>query len=253
MSTQRERPYAALTREELDDLIDRQRRVVRGRRQNTAAIAAGNMTDSDDPLDDVTGEAVLAVLRKVEAPPTPKVDPATEAAEEAFRSQQEARYRAEYGWSEENANDEATLAQLISMELEIRKINTELRRTVLPFREKQGLWDALRQVSAAHAALQKQLGIDRTTRDERGRTDDPMTVLHQQILSGADYVRQLRSEAAEYATKATSIEELRAFYRHCGAPSYEWIDSLLLAYDRLAGRDPHPDLLRLHADDERAT
>lgn len=157
------------------------------------------------------------------------------AADLDWRAEQEARYKAEYDWND--ANDESALQMLLDLEVQMRALNRELTKAKLSIGDRVELTKEMRNFAKDHAGLQKALGIDRVSRENRRRDEDPMAALKEQIQLGAAYVQQLRDEWVEVAPEIITIDELIARAQHHSGLPQEWITAMLDAHRRLLGVD----------------
>lgn len=198
-------------------------------RQNQEKIAAGIMSE-DDLIEAAFRAADNYIARRDAAGDGD--DPFAEDDLE-YRTAQEERYRELYEWN--GANDEAALQQLLDLEVQSRSVNRAFSQAHLNVRDRTSLLGELRNIAKDHAALQKALGIDRVTRDNRARDEDPMQALREQIKSGAAKMQALIDEAPEFAAQASSEEELKALMKHTSGLPYGWIDVWLAAHRRVLG------------------
>ena len=204
----------------------------RAMRQWQEWLTTGEKTEDD--LIEAAFEAADKQIAKRNA--KPGEDPQTYTAEdEEWRLEQEARYRKEFDWNE--ANDESALQMLLDLEQQLRALNREFSKASLNVGDRVELLKELRNIAKDHSALQKTYGIDRVSRENRSRTEDPMAALRSQITAGADYVRRLRGEWEAVAPTITSIEELVARAQHHSGLSQPWLLATLAAHRRLLGVD----------------
>jgi len=162
----------------------------------------------------------------------------------AYRASQEQRYRDLFTWND--ANDEAALNALLDLELQQRVITRDLASASLNVKDRTALTSELRNLAKDHTDIQKRLGIDALTRDTKARAEDPMQEFRAQQEAAEAYFNAMVSESSLAAAAANTVEELRALMaHHLAIPRYSAIDPWLLAYDRIQGREPHADLLRL--------
>lgn len=150
-----------------------------------------------------------------------------------WRAEQEARYKAEFDWND--ANDESALQFILDLEVQMRALNRELAKAKISIGDRVELTKEMRNFAKDHAGLQKSLGIDRVSRENRKRGEDPMAELKRQITQGAAYVQQLRDEWVEVAPDIKTEEELVARMQHHSGLSQEWITASLDAHKRLIG------------------
>lgn len=212
-------------------------------RQYREKMATGEMSE-DDLIEMAFQSADKEIARQLAGPDQAPVTFDEEDAEYAVA--QAERYRREYDWDDSNANDDAGLTMLIEYEVQSRRMKRDLLRANIPWKERVELLGELRQLGNTHVTLQKSLLMDKATRDSRTRNQDPMDALREQILDGNAKLKQLMAESEQYAAQADTLEELRALWRHSWAiPGYALLDVWLMAYDRVEGRKPSPELLRL--------
>ena len=164
------------------------------------------------------------------------------AEDEEYRVEQKARYLADYQWDSTNANDEVGLDHLLDLEVEQRRIKRSLDalRSSANFKERESLWDALREVGKAHAEQQRALGIDRLHRDAAARNADPMDAFREIVFDWAEKRNALLDEWPAVATSLGNEAELRSLAKHHGAlgeRGYEFLDPLLEAHRRILGFD----------------
>jgi hypothetical protein len=204
---------------------------VRSMKQTQEKLSIGEL-DEDDLIEQAYRQA-WNYLKREAAQAGGDVDTFEEEDAEYARVQ-EARYREEYDWDDSNANDDAALTNLISLEVESRRLKRDLQRPNIPWKEKTGLLDQLRQLALTHANIQKSLQIDKATRENRRRSDDPMDALKREIQSGAEKMRALIEEWSAVAPTASNMEELRALIKHHSGLPYAWIDVTIAEVQRLS-------------------
>ena len=158
----------------------------RSQKQNVQALSAGEKTDED-----LLRQAYSAALSRLEGRIAASDATAEAVSDDAYRSDQEARYRSAYGWDESNVNDEVALDNLLDLAVEMRRVRRELKRAVSA-RERGNLRDQLRDLGRSFGDRQASMGIDKLARDHQSRNADPMTV-----LKGTDRVRRPNDAGAD--------------------------------------------------------
>lgn len=202
-------------------------------------VAAGEWGE-DDLIEQAYKQAWNWLKSQAERAESGDVSTADEADAEFARTQEE-RYREEYDWDDSNANDDAGLMSLITLEVETRRLKRDLQRGGIQWKEKTELLSELRNIAKDHAALQKALGIDRPTRDSRRRNEDPMEALRSQIEAGATTMRALVDEWVTRCTEPSperpeTIDELRAMMKHHLGFPLAVIDATLAAHVRILAK-----------------
>jgi hypothetical protein len=201
--------------------------------QNQEKLAAGDIT-LDDLIQQAYEKADLQIARNMAGPDE---EPTTFAeADEQYRIEQTERYRREYEWGDETrANDEAGLAHLIDIEIELRKLRRDLSAPKIAWKEKTELLDALRQLTAAHAAQQKTLDMDRATRSQKHAAGDPLDEWQRIVKDGEAKMHALAQEAQAAWAEAKSEAELRPLAKHHLGYPYAVVDALLENHRRVLG------------------
>jgi hypothetical protein len=153
-------------------------------------------------------------------------------SDEEFRSKQEAHYRTGYIW--EGANDESSLQHLLNLEVEMRRVKSELDEP-RDDRIKKDLRKSLTDLSTEHRTLQEKLGIDRLTRAKaesaRSTVDDWDRIKRE----AKEKLVQLASEFDAKANQATTEAELRDRLKYHFAIPFDMVDSVLRNHRRVLG------------------
>jgi len=203
-------------------------------KQNREKIALGELAEEDL----VERAFVMADKEIARREAGPGEDPINQdEVDSAYREEQETAYRKQYDWGDDNtnANDEASLQMILDIEIEQRRLQRQMRRVKIDWKERTELLGEMRQLATTHASLQKSLGIDRTARDQQRRTADPMAVLKEQIIAGAAQMQSLLDGWAEVAPTIQSEASLRYLSKHHAGLPYGFIDPLLKAHRRVLG------------------
>ncbi len=201
----------------------------RSQKQNVAALANGEKSEED-----LLRQAYSAALSRLEGRIAASDAVAEAASDDAYRADQEARYRSGYGWDETNVNDEVQLDNLLDLAVEMRRVRRELKRAT-GSRERGSLRDQLRDLGRSFGDRQTSMGIDKLAREAHSRNADPMTVLQEQIEDGAAMMQRLIDDFGAVAPTIENEGELRYMTKHHAGLPYEFIDPLLLAHRRVLG------------------
>lgn len=204
----------------------------RAQKQWQEALTSGDKSEED--LIEAAFEYADKIIDKRSGETGEQSEIALAAEDLEWRGDQEARYRIQYEWND--ANDEASLQMLLDLEMHLRSLNRALL-DVRNIKDRVELTKELRNFAKDHVDIQKKLGVDRVSRENRRRDEDPMTALREQIKLGADYVRKLREEWSSVADEVVSIDELVARAQHHSGLPQDWIQATLRAHARLLGVD----------------
>ena len=202
---------------------------VRTMRQYADKVAAGEW--GEDDLIEQAYKQAWDWLKKQAARASDDDISTADEEDRAYREAAEERYRDAYEWN--GTNDEASLQSILALEVLMRSTTREVEKAGVSIKDRVALLGELRNIAKDHAALQKSLGIDRISRDNKSRSEDPMQALRDQIKLGADYVRKLRDEWVEVAPTVLTREELVARAQHHSGLPQDWIEALLQAYERV--------------------
>lgn len=202
-------------------------------KQNQEALAAQEITE-EDLLERAFEMARKQFAKQFDEPEVTEDNP-DPFGDQEYRREQEERYRQEYEWDSLNANDEASLTDLLDLEVQSRILSRALNSQHLSVKDRTELLGERRNIAKDHATLQKALGMDRATRDTKARTGDPMQVLKEQIKSGAEMMQRLIDEAPKQFATAANEGELRILMKHHLGFPYAIVDATLREHRRVLG------------------
>lgn len=214
-------------RKSFDELVTGLIPQVRARKQVAEKLASGVWGD-EDVLEAAQAQACELRFGTAGAP-----DPKADADDAEYRAGQEELYRSQFGFDGSSVADEASLQQLLALQTAHRRLELDLKRSRMPYRERNELMHEMRQLTSDHSALQKTLGIDRGTRDARRRTVDPIEEHKKQVADGAAFMQSLIDSAPQAFAAAMSEGELRTLAKHHGGAPYGIVDSLLENHRRV--------------------
>lgn len=200
-------------------------------RQNQEKIASGELSE-EELLESAYRMADQQIAKNMAGPDE---EPQTfNESDQEYRDDQEARYREAYEWND--TNDEAALQMLLDLEVQQKVLNREFARANMSVKDRTDLLGELRNIAKDHSALQKQLGIDRVSRDSKKRTGDPMENFQNIIADGERKMLELMEEWPTVAAGINDLETLRAMAKHhlgLGMQGYQLLDPLLDAHRRI--------------------
>lgn len=230
-------------RKSFDELVSGLIPQVRARKQVSDKLLAGEWGDEE------VLEAAQAQACELRFGTAGEPDPKADADDAAFRAGQEDLYRTHYGFDQTKVADEVSLQQLLDLSVAQRRLERDLKRSRMPYRERTELLKEMRQLTSDHSALQKLLGIDRASRTAPTAGDQWLTELHANITDGANMTLWMIAQAAQLAAAANNAEELREAMKGSLALEYDAIDPWLYHWDRVHHREPDPELLLLSTAD----
>jgi hypothetical protein len=155
-------------------------------------------------------------------------------SDEDYRDKQERTYRRNYQWT--TANDEASLDNLLNLEVQIRRISRELDQEDDP-ENKNKLRKSLSETTKEHRTLQEKLGIDRISRSKQAAaksTVDDWERIKQEAKKKLD---DLALEFSAKASQVTSEAELRDRMKYHFAIPFAMVDDVLSNHRRVLGLD----------------
>lgn len=199
---------------------------------NRAKLVSGEI--SEDDLVVRAYEMADAQIAKNMA--GPDEEPQTFSEEDAaYRAEQEDRYREAYDWSDATPNDEASLQMILDLEVQARVVNREFAVAHMNVKDRKDLLGELRNIAKDHAELQKRLGFDRPSRENKKSSDDPMQEWKRVVESAQQEQARLFSEWPEVAASVSTQEELLALAKHHLQRGYDLLVPLLDAHKRVLG------------------
>lgn len=218
-----------------DELIESGKRMYRVMPQYRDKLNAGTMTEEDlyimaanyaDKQIDKRTETLVGEKRTRES---------MQEGDLAFKEEREQFYRTEYEWND--SNDEASLEGLISLEMQLRVITRDLEDPHTPIDALPGLRKSLVEITKEHRALQKDLGIDRTTREREKQNknvvDDWDRIKHE----AKEKLEELSKEFGLWAVQVQTEAELRDRMKYHFAIPFADVDTVLSNHRRVLGLD----------------
>lgn len=152
-----------------------------------------------------------------------------------WRAGRIAAYESQYDWND--ANDYASLEGLVSLEMQMRVVTRELEDPNTPEAHLKDLRGALASLTKEHRALQKDLAIDRSTR-EKERSQRNIVDDWDRIKTDAKAkLDALSEEFREEASKVETEAELRDRLKYHFAIPFAAVDDVLRNHRRVLGLD----------------
>ena len=152
-----------------------------------------------------------------------------------FKEERDREYRQEFDWN--TSNDEASLEALISLEMQMRVVTRELEDPHTNADLLPGLRKSLGDLTKEHRTLQKDLGIDRTTR-ERAKQDRNTVDDWDRIKKEAkEKLEELSAEFGLWAVQVETEAELRDRMKYHFAIPFADVDTVLSNHRRVLGLD----------------
>lgn len=151
-----------------------------------------------------------------------------------YREKQRRNYRQEFDWN--NANDEASLDQLLDLELQIRAIRRDMEKAG-DYKSKNSYRNALTKAIAEHRNLQKDLQIDRSSREKKRTTTNVIDDWDRIKIDAAKKIKELNEEFIEMASESKTESELRDKIKFHGVIPFEMVDAILTHHRRVLGLD----------------
>ena len=214
-----------------EQLIDSAIKMYKSAQQYRQKLASGEMSEDDIvEMAAIKADEWIAQREATRASADSKTDA---DVDQDYRAEREALYRREFQWNE--ANDENSLQQLLTLEVEMRRTERELGRASATSRDKEFLRGQLKDLVATHTGLQKMLGIDRTTRDVRKAAGDPMAAWRAVVDSGAAKMQALTEEFPQAIRQAATEAEMRPLVKHHLGFPYAIVDALLAQHRQVLG------------------
>lgn len=218
-----------------DELIQSGIKMYRVMPQYRDKLASGLM--SEDELWEMAARyADKQIEKRHEALAGEKVTRQSKVEEDLnFREERERAYRAEFDWN--GANDEASLDGLISLEMQMRVVTRELEDPHTNADFLPGLRASLANLTKEHRTLQKDLGIDRTSRERAkastNTVDDWDRIKKEAKQKLDDLAEEFEHEAAKVETEADLRDRLKFHF----AIPFNCVDSVLSHHRRVLGLD----------------
>ena len=152
-----------------------------------------------------------------------------------FKEEREHAYREQYEWND--SNDEASLEGLVSLEMQIRVVTRELEdphtsADILP-----GLRRSLGDLTKEHRTLQKDLGIDRTTREKEKQSKNTVDDWDRIKRESKVKLEELSKEFGLWAVQVQTEAELRDRMKYHFAIPFADVDTVLSNHRRVLGLD----------------
>lgn len=197
-------------------------------------IAIGEMT-ADDIRFMAEEWADKKIREKIKDVDQKKLDAeAIKSDDERYREKQRRAYRQAFDWN--NANDEASLDQLLDLELQIRAIRRDMEKAS-DYKSKNSYRNALTKAIAEHRNLQKDLQIDRSSREKKRSATNVIDDWDRIKVDAAKKIEELNSEFAEMASEVKTEAELRDRIKFHGVIPFDMVDQILINHRRVLGLD----------------
>ena len=153
-----------------------------------------------------------------------------------WRANRENSYREQYEWND--ANDEASLDALLSLEMQMRVITRELEDPHTEDKFLAELRRDLANLTKEHRTLQKDLGIDRNTRQKERSQKNVVDDWDRIKQDARDKLEALIDEFGEQAAKVETEADLRDRMKYHFAIPFRAVDDVLSHHRRVLGLDP---------------
>lgn len=153
----------------------------------------------------------------------------------AFKEEREAAYREQYDWND--SNDEASLEGLISLEMQLRVVTRELEDPHTGSDALPGLRKALGELTKEHRTLQKDLGIDRTTREKEKQSKNTVDDWDRIKKEAKEKLEELSEEFGLWAVQVNTEADLRDRLKYHFAIPFDAVDVILENHRRVLGLD----------------
>lgn len=150
-----------------------------------------------------------------------------------FLEEREELYRQDYDWS--IRSDEVTLQNILTTEVNIRRIERSLQNPKLAAKERGEITKNLMDLIKAHKELLSAAGIDRLSRERKKLGADPIEDWERIKILAHEKMRDLKVEFIGQAKKASSEAELRDRMKFHLGFSFDVIDAALKAHRRVLG------------------
>ena len=152
-----------------------------------------------------------------------------------WRENRLSSYKEQYDWND--ANDLASLEGLVSLEMQIRVVTRELEDPETNEATLKDLRASLANLTKEHRGLQKDLAIDRSTREkersQRNIVDDWDRIKAEAKEKLESLIVEFREEAAKVETEADFRDRMKYHF----AIPFEAVDDVLRNHRRVLGLD----------------
>ena len=210
--------------------------------QNQRALITGEKTEAD-LLERAREEAEVQFRKNQErAGERAKAEQGLSLTQEEideYRQEREAAYEAAYDYNE--ANDYVSLMNLIELEVQMMVAKWDLKKPSLKPIDKQNHWEALGKMIEKHSKLQKDLGIDKKSRDAAKSNKSPLEKQEEEFAKADAWMAELLDKFPETADNIT-LEQgeaaLRDEIKSSLGVGFPFIDAIIRNVKRLNGLDP---------------
>jgi hypothetical protein len=225
-------PKAMKTR---DELIESGRRMYRVMPQYRDKLVSGLM--SEDELWEMAARyADKQIEKRTEMlVGEKKTRESMQQSDAQFKEEREQAYRTEYIWND--SNDEASLEALISLEMQLRVVTRELEDPHTPQDSLAKLRADLNNLTKEHRTLQKDLGIDRTTREKQAASKNTVDDWDRIKHEAKQKLEELSAEFGLWAVQVQTEAELRDRMKYHFAIPFVDVDTVLSNHRRVLGLD----------------
>lgn len=162
-----------------------------------------------------------------------KTREAMQAEDISFKQEREAAYRGQYDWN--TSNDEASLEGLISLEMQMRVVTRELEDPHTSADFLPGLRNQLANLTKEHRTLQKDLGIDRTTREKEKQSKNTVDDWDRIKREAKEKLEELSKEFGLWAVQVQTEADLRDRMKYHFAIPFADVDTILSNHRRVLG------------------
>lgn len=144
-------------------------------------------------------------------------------------------YRSQYEWND--ANDEGSLDALVSLEMQMRVVSRELEDPKTDDNALKDLRASMANLSKEHRTLQKDLGIDRSTREKAKSAKNIVDDWDRIKQEAAEKLESLIVEFHEWAEQVETEADLRDRMKYHFAIPFAAVDDVLSNHRRVLGLD----------------
>lgn len=218
-----------------DELIESGLRMYRVMPQYRDKLAAGTL--GEDELWEMAARWADKQIeaRTAELIGEKKTRESMQAEDQTFKEEREKAYREQFDWND--SNDEASLEGLISLEMQIRVVTRELEDPHTNNDFLPGLRTQLANLTKEHRTLQKDLGIDRTTREKAKQEKNTVDDWDRIKREAKEKLEELAAEFGLWAIQVQTEAELRDRMKYHFAIPFADVDTVLSNHRRVLGLD----------------
>lgn len=210
--------------------------------QNQKALVEGTKTEADlweESLKDAEDSLRNALERVGEEASAEKGISLTPAQISDYRMAREELYKELYEYND--ANDLFSLMNLAQIETQIYINNWELAKPNLKPIDRQKYQEALAKLVESHTKLQKEIGIDKKSRDNAKANKSPIEKFEEQMRRAHVYRMSLLDNfpvEADNVTMEEGEKELRELIKARLGFRFALVDAIIRNIKRLNGLEP---------------